>query len=214
MYRGKPTTLRLGRPDRGHLRREGSGSGNAKPEYTDNYELSVRSAWLDDKLTVNANLFYLDWQDQQLSVQLTPNDLDMQTVNIGTSTVQGAELEVSYALTHSITTYVALGISDTEFNDFIIDIPTRSGVNTVIDLSGRPFSAPKYTHNLGLMYQGDSGLFADINASYSNAYPTTYGASSATPPTPAASCRRRAGRSAAPARSCRRPRLPTACPRP
>src|SRR3546814_4201662 len=55
--------------------RSGGSSGNIArsatfsydPEFTWNYELSLRSAWLDGRLTLNANAFYVDWKDQQVS---------------------------------------------------------------------------------------------------------------------------------------------------
>jgi outer membrane receptor protein involved in Fe transport len=43
------------------------------PEYTWNYELSLRTQWLDRRLTLNANAFYIDWTDQQVNVQLSEN---------------------------------------------------------------------------------------------------------------------------------------------
>src|SRR5690606_13472168 len=35
------------------------------PEYTWNYELALRSQWLDGAVVVNANAFYVDWKDKQ-----------------------------------------------------------------------------------------------------------------------------------------------------
>lgn len=93
------------------------------PEYTDNYELSIRSTWLDGKLTANANVFYLDWKDQQVSVQLSPNNFDLQTFNAGQSTVKGMELELNYVINHNLKTYLALGHSGTEFTDFKVVTP-------------------------------------------------------------------------------------------
>ena len=37
-----------------------------KPERVDNYELGIRSEWMDRVLTVNGALFYMDWQDIQI----------------------------------------------------------------------------------------------------------------------------------------------------
>src|SRR3546814_19494418 len=54
--------------------RSGGSSGNiarsatfsSDPEFTWNYELSLRSAWLDGRLPLHATAFYVDWQDQQV----------------------------------------------------------------------------------------------------------------------------------------------------
>jgi outer membrane receptor protein involved in Fe transport len=37
------------------------------PDTTTNYELGIHSQWLDRRLTVNAALYYIDWQDPQLA---------------------------------------------------------------------------------------------------------------------------------------------------
>ncbi|KAF7767764.1 hypothetical protein PCIT_a3852 [Pseudoalteromonas citrea] len=142
-----------------------------KPESTDNYELSVRSTWLDGKFTANANLFYLDWKDQQVSAQLSPNNFDIQTVNAGTSEVKGFELELNYTINDNLKTYAAIGYAGTEFTDFTIKIPNQDGSNTNFDLSGRPFPAPQRTHNIGLTYQDSMGFFANLNISYASESP-------------------------------------------
>src|SRR5690606_19137557 len=65
-----------------------------EPEYTTNYELSFRSVWHDGKIVANANVFYVDWVDQQVSVQLSPDIYDTQVANAGKSTYYGAEIEL------------------------------------------------------------------------------------------------------------------------
>src|SRR3546814_13904101 len=69
--------------------RSGGSSGNIArsatfsydPEFTWNYELSLRSAWLDGRLTLNANAFYVDWKDQQVSANFGMSIYDTQIVN-------------------------------------------------------------------------------------------------------------------------------------
>ncbi|MDD2136382.1 TonB-dependent receptor [Pseudomonas kurunegalensis] len=48
--------------------RAGGGHEAYDPEYTTNYELSYRGAFLDKSLRAWANLYYTDWKDQQVSV--------------------------------------------------------------------------------------------------------------------------------------------------
>jgi len=38
-----------------------------KPDQLNNYEIGLKSNWLDNRLQVNATLFYMDWEDIQLS---------------------------------------------------------------------------------------------------------------------------------------------------
>ncbi|MCV6627280.1 MAG: TonB-dependent receptor [Cellvibrionaceae bacterium] len=133
-----------------------------EPEFTDNYELSLRSQWLQRRLTLNANLFYLDWSDQQLDVQLSSNRFDSETRNAGSSEVKGFELEASFEVDQSLSLYAALGWADTEFTDFVITIPGEPDR----DLGGRPFTgAPEWTANLGMTYRAN-GFMLNANANY------------------------------------------------
>lgn len=132
------------------------------PEYIWNYELSFRSQWFDCTLTANANFFYLDWKDQQVTVQLSDNDLDTETVNAGKSKVYGAEFELNYQPNDNLTLYGGVGYSKTEFTEFVITTPTES-----YDLSGREFKdAPRWTVNMGGSYRADNGLFVNLNVNY------------------------------------------------
>ena len=59
------------------------------PEFVNNYELPYKAA-LDYDLSINANLFYLDWTDMQTrGTELVSTG----TFNVGESTVYGGELE-------------------------------------------------------------------------------------------------------------------------
>ncbi|MCL1092455.1 TonB-dependent receptor [Shewanella kaireitica] len=140
------------------------------PEYTDNYEFSLRSIWLDGDLIANANVFYVDWRDQQVNVQLSPNRYDSETVNAGQSTVKGFELELNYQVTNELALYASVGQSKTEFTEFVISIPTET-TPIVNDLSGRQFTAPEWTGNVGATYTADNGIFANLNANYADSAP-------------------------------------------
>jgi len=131
------------------------------PEYIWNYELSFRSLWMDGRLAANANLFYLDWEDQQVTVQLSGSTYDRETVNSGSSRVKGAELELLFQADEHWSGYAGLGISKTEFEEFLIVQPTVTH-----DLSGRAFvGAPEVTANLGVTYR-NGGLVLNANANY------------------------------------------------
>ena len=132
------------------------------PEYTWNYEFSLRSVWLDDTLVVNANVFYLDWTDQQVSVYLSGNQYDRETMNVGESHVQGFETEVSYELSSNINLYGGIGYSKSEFDEFKASFNGEEQ-----DYKGYSFAgAPQWTGLIGLDYYSDAGFIANINASY------------------------------------------------
>ena len=137
-------------------------------ESTNNYEFSLRSFWLGGDLMFNANAFYIDWEDQQVDVQLSANSFDTETKNAGSSTVKGFELEAFYQLSTEFELSASVGQAKTEFTDFVITIPTNS-TPTIFNLTGRSFAdAPEWTGNLAATYSGDNGIFANISTNYAN----------------------------------------------
>ena len=142
------------------------------PEFTDNYELSFRSVWLDGDLVANANLFYLDWKDQQVNVQLSDSRYDRETRNAGSSSVKGLELEMQYFVNDELTISGGIGYAKSEFKEFIVDLPnTADPVD--YDLSGESFAgAPEWTANLSATYKHESGFFGNLSANYMNSAKT------------------------------------------
>lgn len=133
-------------------------------EFTDNYELTYRSVWLDGDLVVNANAFFLDWSDMQVEVQLSNNSFDKETRNAGKAEVKGFELEMFYNPTDNWSFTAGVGQAKSEFKEF------KDGD---VDLSGKAFArAPEWTANVAATYRNE-GWFGNINANYaSSAYET------------------------------------------
>lgn len=132
------------------------------PEYTWNYEASLRTQWLNRTLTVNANAYYVDWTDQQVSVNLGLNTFDYQTENAGASHLYGFELEVFHQPTEGFDWYAALGHTKTEFDDFQFSVGSLG-----IDLTGSEFAfAPHWTFSTGANWRWGGGFVANLNASY------------------------------------------------
>jgi len=132
------------------------------PEYTWNYEASLRTAWLDGTLTVNANAFYTDWKEQQVVVNLGLNAYDSEVKNAGSSHLYGFELEIAQQLTPRLSWYASLGHTRTRFDDFTI---TAGQDNR--DLSGSEFPyAPHWTAALGGDYRFGAGWVAHLDGGY------------------------------------------------
>lgn len=137
------------------------------PEFTWNYEASLRSEWLDGTLLVNANAYYVDWSDQQVTVNLGLNLYDYQTENAGSSHLYGFEIEINHAPTNQFSWYASLGHTKTEFEDFDVELGALS-----LDLSGTEFAfAPHWTFAAGADWRWGNGFVANLNAGYrSDAY--------------------------------------------
>jgi iron complex outermembrane recepter protein len=137
------------------------------PEYTTNYELALRSEWLDRRLTVNANAYWIDWSDQQVGVSLTPGSVyDTQVVNAGKSRLYGFELELFGRPSKTLNLYAGLGYSNTKFKEFNVSVG-----ELIASASGNEFTrAPHWTVSGGATWHGKSGIFANVNANYRSGF--------------------------------------------
>ncbi|MXO66197.1 TonB-dependent receptor [Altericroceibacterium endophyticum] len=138
------------------------------PEYIWNYEFSLRSQPLDG-VRLNANAFYIDWTDQQVSVNFGLNNYDTNTVNAGKSHLYGFEVEFTHSVNYNFDWYASVGHVKTKFDEFTVD---QGSVTT--DLVGAEFAyAPEWTLAAGANVR--SGDFTgNINASYrSSVFSTT-----------------------------------------
>ena len=140
----------------------GSGSNAANgqpfefdPEFTDNYELAFRSEWYERKVTFNANLFYTEWQDQQVAIGSFPDTI---VTNAGESRLFGGEVDLRLRPVSGLTLFGSLAYLDTEFTDFI---------NRGTDFSGNEFpTAPDIMGAFGAEYLFANGFFIAGDASY------------------------------------------------
>ncbi|WP_170308250.1 TonB-dependent receptor [Parashewanella tropica] len=140
-------------------------------EYTNNYELSFRSAWLDNDLTLNANLFLLDWKDMQVLVDGLEGGnkgrFDKYTRNAGKAQVKGFEVELAYSINEEFSFNAGLGQAKSEFKDFSVQVENSKKEIETISYAGQSFAkAPEWTANMGFTYRNADGVFANINANY------------------------------------------------
>ncbi len=112
------------------------------PETSWTYEAGVKASWLDKRLTVNAALFQISWDDMQLFL-VDQNTGGFYTENAGESESRGFEVECRLSVTEHLDIIADLGVLDTEFREFIDPFTG--------DASGKslPF-APDYTWRLAI----------------------------------------------------------------
>ncbi|MEM1193783.1 MAG: TonB-dependent receptor [Pseudomonadota bacterium] len=131
------------------------------PEFTTNYELALRSQWFDRGLTLNANGFYISYDEQQINVQLSANPLDTLTDNVGASRLYGFEVEAVVNPVAGLDLFANVGFTDTQFTD---GADVLGG-----DLTGLEFQfAPRWTAGIGGRYTFKNGLFANVRARYTD----------------------------------------------
>ncbi|MEM1262257.1 MAG: TonB-dependent receptor [Pseudomonadota bacterium] len=144
-----------------------------EPEFLTNYEFALRTAWPDQDLVVNANLFYSDWEDQQVTIPGPSGGVfDADILNVGSAKIFGLEAEVRQSLSDSLNWFATLGYVETQFTDFPFAInpdgsPRNAADPTFANLRGNDFnSAPRISVAVGLAYENANGWFASGTASY------------------------------------------------
>lgn len=99
------------------INRSRSTSVEYDPEKTNNYEASWK--FNGENLKTQANIFYTDWQDQQVTVRLTQSDpYDTQVQNAANSELYGGELESTYDWKNGETLRLGVGHVRTRFKNF------------------------------------------------------------------------------------------------
>nr|WP_315253133.1 TonB-dependent receptor [uncultured Duganella sp.] len=123
------------------------GSKSFGPEYTRNYEASLKGA-LDNGLVVAFNAYRVNWTDQQ--VNIGRNTLDQWFVNAGSSRLQGLEAEVRGRVARNLELFGAMGLARTKFIDFV----SANG-----DYSGHEFArSPRQTQAVGFSWTPGSWM--------------------------------------------------------
>ena len=125
------------------------------PEETDlNYEAGVKSEFLDNHLTINADVFLTDFNNEQYYlVNVTPPSRDV--VTIKSVTFNGGELEVTYLPIEGLTLNGSLGVAASNINSDDLDQN---------DQGKQSPEANKYTADVSAEYRHP--LWSDYDALY------------------------------------------------
>lgn len=147
------------------------------PEHTLNFEGALRSSWLDGRLTLNANVFYTRWTNQQVTVNRGLNTYDYNTVNAGKSHLWGFEVEASHKLSRVVDAYATLGHVETRFDEFTLPSGTSAPSSS---LSGSEFAyAPRWTLAGGINAHLPGGWSGNLNVNWRSGVYTTIGVNQA-----------------------------------
>jgi iron complex outermembrane receptor protein len=99
--------------------------GNSKlvqqPEENDSLELGVKSTLLDGRMTLNANLFLMDYTDMQVTSAVIDPVTQQSTLtktNAGSATIQGLEFTMNYAVTENGVLTVTGSLLDATYDDY------------------------------------------------------------------------------------------------
>ncbi|MEM7099278.1 MAG: TonB-dependent receptor plug domain-containing protein [Pseudomonadota bacterium] len=130
------------------------------PEYTNGIELAWRYSNPEAGWQTQLNVYYTEWEDQQVTVTRNPGDFGI-TENAGESVQYGLEAYAQYNANDLFDVYGSIAYNDTEFKEF------DTGFGSQGDLSGREFLfSPDWTVTAGITFNFSDNLTMDLNANY------------------------------------------------
>lgn len=121
-------------------------------EYTWNYEVGVKTEWLDKRLQVNLALFHIDWTDRQVEV-LSSGGSSYHIENAGESSSDGVEIEAIARPVQGLELTGSYGYTRAEYDEYSPSASEDYSGKNVID-------SPEYTASLGATYRFLDGWFA------------------------------------------------------
>ncbi len=129
-------------------------------EHVLNYEVGVKTNWLDNTLTFNTTVFYMDITDKQVREEIPGGGTGVwKFTNAAEAHTQGVELEGQYRPIPELQFIAGFGYADSVVDDWET---TESG--TAVDYSGNKVPwAPEFTYNLGVQYNHENGFFANAD---------------------------------------------------
>jgi iron complex outermembrane recepter protein len=166
------------------------------PETITAYSVGIKNRFMDNRVQLNAEAFYWDYKDLQLSAQAFDGTglIVLLTQNAGKATVQGLDLNLVAKIWQGGTLHAAVEYVDSKYKEFIlqesvqfvppgrvacaVSAPNAQGLVTV-DCSGKPLvRSPEFSGNAGISQAfnlaggGNITLAADV-AFAGRSYETT-----------------------------------------
>ena len=128
-----------------------------EPEYVKNYELGLKSTWLDGRLTFNPTIFLSDYEEKQESILIPVSLSNVATVvrNASTQEIFGVELEMNFQITQNWSLRANYGYIDAEYDNYFADIVGDGIITDNSDLI--PRNTPENTFGVITTYNADIG---------------------------------------------------------
>lgn len=125
-----------------------------KPEYSYNYEIGGHFSFLDEKINMDAAVFYMDVYDQQIS-RFVSSGLGRVMVNAGRGSSCGAEISLrGGALDNRLEWYASYGYTHSVFKRYEAQAADESSAQEAVNYDGNyvPF-VPMHTMAAGVEYK-------------------------------------------------------------
>lgn len=157
----------------------GRGLETYQPEYIRAFTIGSKNRFFGNRLQLNIEAFRWKYRDQQVAQFgtdfSTPPISVFYTSNVGSSTIQGVDVDVDYLLTPTTRISGSVQYLDSSYDDFLtfsggtappnIDCPTspatvNGAAGLAVDCSGKPgLFSPKWSFNIGAEQTVELGDF-------------------------------------------------------
>lgn len=137
------------------------------PETASTYEFFYKGRFLDERLILNANVFYTEYNDQQVEILTSSSPYATRVVNAASSESYGFEIEPHFDVSENLSVFASVGYVHTEFKEFD---------GALGDLSGFPFpEAPEWSVAFGGHYRFANGFYVGGDVKYTSSYLSSLG---------------------------------------
>ena len=124
-----------------------------QPEFSDNYEVGTKNSFLENKLLVNATVFYTEVTEVQVPTLVMPDGVIV-TRNTGKLTSKGLEVELKALLTSGLELSYNFGYTDAGYESLLI---AQDGGEVNLE-NNKQIYTPEVTSMLALQYRSNLGL--------------------------------------------------------
>jgi iron complex outermembrane recepter protein len=132
-----------------------------RSDSTWNYELGVKTKLLDNKMTLNATVYHINWKNIQQDVYLPTAGFDFET-NLGKANLDGLELEMRARVTPDFTLNVGGAFNHSVFSEDVPSLGTDSNGVPNVRKGDHIAGSPEYSLNIGGEYQFQLGEFDSV----------------------------------------------------
>src|SRR5262249_29689861 len=114
-------------------------------EFTWNYEGGVKALWANSRLSTNATVFYIDWDDLELNIPNPAVPAQFYIANVGGAVSKGIEFELGARAAPGVDLFTSVGYTHARFS--------TGSVSSGVNVEGNKIpNTPDYTVSAGVQY--------------------------------------------------------------
>lgn len=146
-----------------------------EPEFTNNYEVGLKTSFLNNRIIFNNAFYHIDFENQQqyTFIPLTPSVLGI--YNFEKSVITGFETEIKFKATNNIDFFASLGLNDGEIKEGTYNRLTNAAAfdyesSEEVDVSGNtsPFTIKSTVQvgangNFDLSEKSKLGIYLNVD---------------------------------------------------